>query len=70
LEQHTEAIVDYNTAIELNPKLAAAYAARGIAHAAQGKEDAARADLKKALDLNPALRELVQSTSDRFQLGL
>lgn len=52
-----EAIADFDKAIEINPKVADWYVARGIAH--QYREDwkRAMADFEKAVDLNPKTSE-------------
>ena len=48
-----EAIAEYTNAIELDPKLANAYANRGELYIAKGQQEKAFNDLKKAKDLDP-----------------
>jgi tetratricopeptide (TPR) repeat protein len=48
----TEAILDFNKAIELNPKCAVAYYNRGTAYAKSGKFTEANSDNNKAIELN------------------
>ena len=60
-QQWDEAIAAYNEAIELdpknvaevNPKLSAAYADRGISHDFKGDYDKAITDYTKAIELDP-----------------
>ena len=47
------AIEDYNIAIDLNPKYAAAYYNRGLVYNNKDDFDAAIEDFSKAIDLNP-----------------
>jgi tetratricopeptide (TPR) repeat protein len=47
------AIAEYSKAIELNPKLANAYANRGELHIQKKEPEKAFQDLKKAVDLDP-----------------
>jgi len=49
------AIVDFNKAIELNPKYARAWLMRGRAYEALGDHDHAKADRDKALELEPGI---------------
>lgn len=53
--QMDAAIVDFNKAIELNPKYARAYLMRGRAYEALGDNDHAKADRDKALELEPGI---------------
>lgn len=48
-------IPDFNTAIKLDPNLAAAYTGRGEVYRGQGQFNQALADLNRALELNPFL---------------
>ena len=48
-----KSIADYDKAIQLDPKYAAAYNNRGIAHYARGELDNAITDFVKALQLRP-----------------
>ena len=54
-EQWDEAIVQYDKAIELDPKLAVAYNNRGWAYNEIGQWNLAIIDLDKAIELNPEL---------------
>jgi len=47
--------MDYNKAIELNPKLAEAYYNRGNAYEVLGDQRQAAVDHEKAIALNPRL---------------
>jgi len=47
------AIADYSKAIELDPKFAPAYNARGITYAKKGDPDRAIADFDNAIELDP-----------------
>jgi tetratricopeptide (TPR) repeat protein len=49
-----KALVDYNTAIQLNPNLASAYNNRGNYHAVRAEFFAALADYEQAIDLHPS----------------
>ncbi len=51
--QHDQAIVDFNKAIELNPRDAAAYYNRGISFGKRGLYDQAILDFTKAIVINP-----------------
>ena len=53
--QMDAAIVDFNKAIELNPKYARAYLMRGRAYEALGDKEHAKADRDKALELEPGI---------------
>ena len=52
LKQFDKAIADYTKAIELDPKSAIAYTARGLAYLKVGKQKEAEADFAKAKMLN------------------
>ena len=52
LNQYDKAITDYTRAIELDPKSAIAYTARGLAYLKVGKQKEAEADFAKAKMLN------------------
>jgi tetratricopeptide (TPR) repeat protein len=67
------AILDYNQAIEINPRHAAAYASRGVAREAIAREtkgDAAGAisDYDRAIDLDPAVKEVYNNRGFARQL--
>ena len=49
--RYTEAIVDFDKALALNPQGAKAYANRGLAKSGLGRHEEARADLELALEL-------------------
>lgn len=51
--QTDEAIVEYNKALEISPKLAMAYYARGKAYCIKRQYDHGISDLNKAIELNP-----------------
>ena len=53
----TQAISDYNKAIELDPEYAEAYTNRGVVYAKQGNFTQAMSDFTKAIELNPKLAE-------------
>ena len=53
LKQYTEAIADYDKAIELDPKLAPAYMNRGVAKYNLKQYSEAIADYDKAIELDP-----------------
>jgi len=53
LGRHKEAIADYDTAIELDPKYASAYCNRGIARGKLGRHKEAIADYDTAIGLDP-----------------
>jgi len=64
----TEALSDYSKAIELNPKYEEAYFCRGIIYAVNGKSEAAKKDLLKVVELNPARKPSVKKISDEYKL--
>jgi tetratricopeptide (TPR) repeat protein len=51
--QYDQAILDYNKALEINPRYADAYNNRGVAYADTGQYDQAILDYNKALEINP-----------------
>jgi hypothetical protein len=51
--KYEEAVAEYTKAIELDPKLAAAYYNRGLAYFKMKQYDSALADFNKTLELNP-----------------
>ena len=53
LGEHTDAINDFNEAIQLNPSKALLYYDRGFAKKALGQQEAAEADFAKAKELDP-----------------
>jgi tetratricopeptide (TPR) repeat protein len=53
LQQFDRAIADYNKAIELDPRYAAAYNNRGYVYRQKGELDRAIADYSKAIELDP-----------------
>ncbi len=55
--QFDQAISDYTNAIEINPKYAEAYYARGIVYYDQGEYDQAISDFTKAIEINPKFAE-------------
>ena len=52
-KEYDIAIIDYDEAIRLEPKLALAYHNRGIAWLAKGQYDRAIKDFDQAIRLNP-----------------
>ena len=54
LKDYRGAILDFNKAIELNPKLASAYLGRGLAKILLGQKDDGCLDLSKAGELGEA----------------
>lgn len=56
-ESYAVALEHYNWAIELNPELAQAYHYRGVLHALQGDEAAAKADHSALLELDRELAD-------------
>lgn len=62
--EHTKAIPDFTTAIELNSKYAMAYFYRGLANGMAGRRSEAKKDLQKAADLDATLRERVKKLFD------
>ena len=50
-KQYREAIAEFDKAIELDPELGTAFAARGFAYAELAEVDRAAADIRKALSL-------------------
>ncbi|HEV2700555.1 MAG TPA: aspartyl protease family protein [Steroidobacteraceae bacterium] len=53
LKQYDKAIGDFTDTIKLQPRLARAYYARGLARSAKGDRAGGEADLKAALDIEP-----------------
>src|SRR5207248_10826506 len=61
MKQYGPALADFDTALGLDPKCAAAYNNRGLAHAAQGRYDQAVADASAALRLDPSMAHPARS---------
>ncbi len=55
--QYDEAILNYNKALEINPRYALAYYNRGNAYDEKGQYDQAISDFTKALEINPRFGE-------------
>ena len=53
-------IVNWNTRDLLRDCLASVYANRGVIRARQGKSDDAQTDFKKAIELDPALKNKLE----------
>lgn len=53
--QYDQAILNFNKALEMNPKYAEAYCNRGGAYLGKGRYDMAILDFNKAIEINPNL---------------
>jgi hypothetical protein len=53
IHNYKEALMDYDRAIRINPKLASAYNNRGLAYGALGRQTEAIADYSMAIQINP-----------------
>ncbi len=51
------ALVDLNASIQKNPHRAVSYYHRWLVHKKKGKKEEASADLQKAIELDPSLKE-------------
>jgi tetratricopeptide (TPR) repeat protein len=60
--QWSRALRDYNTAIEIDPDLAPAYANRGLVYLIQGRRADAEKDLVQCLHLDGRLRPALQKS--------
>lgn len=60
--QWSRALRDYNTAIEIDPDLAPAYANRGLVYLIQGRRADAEKDLLQCLHLDARLRPALQKS--------
>ena len=70
LKQHQEAIADYDTAIELNPKDAQTYNNRGVAKKMLKQYKEAIVDYDKAIELNPKYADsLLQSRRSKKMIS-
>ncbi|MGA2035026.1 MAG: tetratricopeptide repeat protein, partial [Thermoguttaceae bacterium] len=70
LGRKIEAIFDFTKAIELRPRYADAYCKRGVMYAEVKNFEAARNDLRKAMQFDPTLEVKVRLISERYGLGL
>ena len=61
------AIADYGQALELDPKLAAAYNNRGLAFSAKGDFTKALADFNEAVELNPNFADAFFNRANAFR---
>jgi tetratricopeptide (TPR) repeat protein len=61
------AIADYDRAIELDPRLALAYASRGLTRLLQGKTVDAEKDFARCLDLDASLKPFIQERIRQLQ---
>ena len=68
MNQHTEAISFYNTAIEKDPEFFYAYHNRGISYASMGEYKKAITDYELAKELNSSADVLLKSVEARTQL--
>ena len=59
----TQAMANYNKALEINPNLAEAYNNRGFCYYNQGHSTQAISDYNKALEINPNLAEAYYNRS-------
>jgi len=66
LGQYTQAMSDYNSAIELNPKLAEAYTNRGVAYYDLGQYTQAISDYTKAIEVNPKYAEAYNNRGNAY----
>jgi tetratricopeptide (TPR) repeat protein len=55
--QYDQAILDYNKALEINPRYAEAYNNRGVIYRKKGQFDRALLDYNRALKINPRFAE-------------
>ena len=53
-------IIEFNRAIELNPRFVLAYANRGLALLRQGKDAEAMKDFERVVELDPTLKTEVE----------
>jgi tetratricopeptide (TPR) repeat protein len=58
LKQYDKALADFNDTIKLQPRLARAFYARGLARAAKGDKAGGDADLHAALDIEPRVARM------------
>ena len=66
LGEHTDAINDFNEAIQLNPSKALLYYDRGLAKEALGQHEEAKTDFAKATELDPDFENTLDTdTNDR-----
>jgi Tfp pilus assembly protein PilF len=56
----SRAVADLTEVIELSPRLAVAYANRGLFRLALGKDDEAEKDFSESLRLDPNLKQTLQ----------
>ncbi len=61
-----EAIDDFNTAVKLQPELAAAYNNRGVAHSKKGEIDKALNNYNAAVRLNPEFAEVYNNLGNVY----
>ena len=72
--KYEKAIADYDTAIRLKPQEAAAYYNRGLAKGDVGRDEEARADWQRALELateqgNEKMRKAAQERLNELPAG-
>lgn len=65
-KQYDDALADFEQALKLDPKLAAAYDGRGQVYAAQEKFVDAHEDFSKAIELNPKLPSAYRNRAENL----
>ena len=64
LNDYSDAIIDLNKAIEINPRYAEAYNDRGVAKRGLKDYDSAIADFDKAIEINPNYTKAIASRAE------
>jgi len=63
------ALADYNRGLGLDRKLAWAYAGRGLVHLAEKREAESAADFRRALELEPSLKQEIDEKVAELRAG-